>query len=240
LKKYYDDFYYGRHGKFNFLKRYKAMYAVEIVKEINISNVPNKKIIRLKIPHSENRGFRFIESGFGTFIIKSPENHLSILQRYDHKVGIKVIPKIEMPDDESILNKVIFVQTQELVYYLYLYKSYKNVVASYPKDSGIPIDELDDEDEEDEEDIEPENFKECAVADMPHIQVYHKDSKIIQKHRMRKFSLGRAISVAASFNGHFTHNRLIVSKYNKKDEDGNSIPKSDRYTRFFKIYNNFM
>lgn len=57
---------------------------------------------------------------------------------------------------------------------------------------------------------------------------------------MRKYGFGRAVSLAASYNGHLTHNRLIVSQYKKKDKDKNIIPKAERHTRFFKIFNNFM
>lgn len=180
LKKYYDDFYFGRHMKFNYLKRYKGLYAVEIVKEVNISKISNKHIIRLKIPHSEKRGFKFVESGFGTIVIESPDNHLSIIHRYNHRVGIKVIPRIEMPDNQSILNKVIFIQTQELIYYLYLYKSYKKTIAgTYPQPSASNEEDSDDDEDEEDDDEDTETSKECGLLDLPHIQVYHKDSKII-------------------------------------------------------------
>jgi len=155
LKKYYDDLYIDRRGKFNYLKRYKGMYAVEIVTAPNISKVKSKDLIRLKIPNSGEKGFRFIESGYGTFVVKSPGDHLTILERYNHKVGIKVIPKLEYPENIDNLIQVVLIQTKELVYYLYLYKSYSSILKE-------------DENGDDEENSFQLDFINSEMFSLPH------------------------------------------------------------------------
>jgi hypothetical protein len=109
LKKYYDDCFYGRFGRFNFLKRYKGLYAMEITKKPNISEIPVKKMIRLRVPNSEEKPFRLIESGFGTFVIKSPKEHMSIVHRRNRRIGVKAIPIVEYPTVKGVLNKFILV-----------------------------------------------------------------------------------------------------------------------------------
>jgi hypothetical protein len=230
LEKYYTDFYLDRLGKFNFLKRYKGLYALEITTDPNISKVDSKKLIRLRVPNSAEAGSKFIETGYGTFVIQSPTYHLSVVARYNKRISVKSIPKAEYPKDPSILSKLIMVQTKDLFYYIYLYKSYKT------KEDPNPVDGDSDSDDGDAS----ADLIIPGLADLPHIQVYHKNSKILQKHRMRKFKAGRVVSLSAGYKTHFAHNRLIVSQLRSQDEDGNTIPSEQRTTRFFKIFNNFL
>lgn len=81
------------------------------------------------------------------------------------------------------------------MYYFYLYKSYRpDQTFAYELDPDIyPEDEEADIDEEDKlQDFKLEILK---VRDIPHVQIFNKNSEILSKHETTLYNHGRILSL---------------------------------------------
>ena len=93
---YYSDFYIDRSGILNFLKKNKQGYKVVMTKQPDLKNSKKEDVIT-NITNSAKEGFKFLESGHGTFVIKSPDEELSIIQ-YNGQAPpyLQAIPKMDI------------------------------------------------------------------------------------------------------------------------------------------------
>ena len=117
------DFFVDRNLSFLFLKKDTSGCSLQIETSLSNSKLETSPSFVLPVPHSSVQGCQLRDSGYGTFLVEMGDGKLHILKQIQktNDYEFASVPKIDYPKDRGLLNRIILVQTQDLIYYLYLY-----------------------------------------------------------------------------------------------------------------------
>lgn len=119
------DFFVDRDLNFLTLTRDETGCTLKEQKTLGVSDSQKTLPNSFAIPNSGSKICLFRDSGYGTYAVELENGELFIVKKTGETEELVMIPKIDYPKDRSQLNRVLLLQTQDLVYYLYLYKSYR-------------------------------------------------------------------------------------------------------------------